>query len=74
MSIYDFCGLLTDDGETIAVYDYTREDEIFRGSARDTMFESFSDYEILAIDIVPDCDRKKTGVSLVLNIETESDD
>jgi len=71
MDINEFVSLLTDDGVTIAVYDFTVGDEIFCGDARDAEYEDFSDCEILSIDICPPDSR---GVTVVLNIETESED
>ena len=71
MDIYEFVSLLTDDSATIAVFDFTTEEEIFCGTARDAQFEDFSDCEIMSIDIIPSDSR---GVSVILNIETESED
>ena len=71
MDIYEFVSLLTDDSATIAVFDFTAEEEIFCGEARDAQFEDFSDCEIMSIDIIPPDSR---GVSVILNIETEEED
>ena len=71
MDIYDFCNLCTDDGELVAIYDFTTEEEIFCGSMSDAMLEDWTYYEVLSFDI---CKHDERGVYLVLNIETESED
>lgn len=71
MDIYDFVGLLTDDSAVIAVYDYTAEDEVFCGEARDVLYEDIRECEVLAVDI---CAGDPRGVVLILNIETEAEE
>ena len=70
MDIYEFVGLLTDDGVQIAIYDFTTGEEVFCGEARDAT-EEFSYSEVLSIDITPPDSR---GVTVVLNIETEEEE
>lgn len=71
MTVYDFVELLTDDCETVAVWDYRTEEEVFKGSAREASWD-FGEYEILGIDLVPKCAGCEEIV--ILNIETEEED
>lgn len=70
MTVYDFVALLGDDLVTIAVWDYTAEEEVFCGEAVDTRWKDWTFCEILAIDFDP---LDKRGVSVILNIETGAD-
>ena len=70
MTVYDFCNLCTDDAHEVAIYDFTKEREVLRGSMRDAMFCDYADDEVLSFDLDP-WGGKDTGVYLVLNIETE---
>lgn len=67
MSVYDFLNLAIDDGEEVRIYDFTAEEEVFCGSARDAMFD-FGEYEVMSFDI----DRNAEAI-LCLNIETEEE-
>ena len=71
MNIWDFVDLLTDDSETVSVYDFTTEEEIFCGEAREARYEDFNECEVLSVDLCHDDPR---GVLLVLNIETEEEE
>ena len=71
MDIYNFVNLLTDYCTTVAVYDYTTEEEVFCGEARDLLYEDFRDCEVLAVD---PCSGDPRGVALILNIETEKEE
>ncbi len=71
MDIYDFVNLLTDDSALVAVYDYTTEEEIFCGEARELLWEDIRECEILAVDL---CHNDPRGVLLILNIETEEEE
>lgn len=71
MDIYDFVNLLTDDSAVVAVYDYTTEEEVYCGEARDLLYEDIRDCEILAVDL---CSGDPRGVVLILNIETEKEE
>lgn len=68
MDIYDFVNLLTDDSAVVAVYDYTTEEEVFCGEARELLWEDVRGCEVLAVDL---CTGDPRGVLLILNIETE---
>lgn len=72
MDIYDFCNLCSDDSVTVAIYDYTTGEEVYKGELREAAFGDFGDYEIVAIDLVyPNIQH---DVSIILNIETESEE
>jgi len=71
MDIYDFVNLLTDDSSVVAVYDYTTEEEVYCGEARDLLYEDIRDCEILAVDL---CNGDPRGAVLILNIETEKEE
>ena len=68
MDVYDFLNLLTDDSVEIAVYDFSAEEEIFTGTARDAMYEDFSNCEVESVDVDT---YSKRGIFLILNISTE---
>lgn len=70
MNVYDFCYLLSDDAEEVAVWDYRTEAEIFCGPARDLMLEDFRECEVLGIDIDKFSERPAV---IILNIETEEE-
>lgn len=71
MTVYDFINLMTDDSVEIAIYDFTTETEIFKGEARDAMYEDYSYCEVQSFDIDT---MSKRGIFLILNVETECDD
>lgn len=71
MDIYEFVNLLTDDSAVVAVYDYTTEEEVFCGEARELLWEDIRDCEVLSVDL---CTGDPCGVLLILNIETESEE
>ncbi len=71
MNVYEFVNLLSDDGETISIWDYAKEEEVYKGSARDAV-DDYGDYEILGIDLIPKfC---KVEETIVLNIESEEEE
>ena len=70
MSIYDWVYLLSDDSVEVAIWDFTAEEEIFCGSAQNASFD-YGEYELMSVDIVPADER---GVTVILNIESESED
>ena len=70
MNISELLYYLTDDSVTVAVWDFTAEDEVFCGSAQEAGWE-YGDEEVLSFDICPADSR---GVTFIINIETEEDD
>lgn len=63
MDVYDFLNLLTEDGESVEIYDLSTDKVVAKDTARDLRFSEYADYEVMSIDVNPLC----------INIETESD-
>lgn len=73
MSIYDFRYLCTDDSIMIAVYDFSAEKEVFRGTLRDA--DDYDEYEILSIDVDTFAVHRDINAPVIIfNIETDNDD
>ena len=70
MNISELLYYLTDDSVTVAVWDFTAEDEVFCGSAQEAEWECGYE-EVLSFDICPADSR---GVTFIINIETEDDE
>ena len=64
MSVYDFCGLCTDESVDVSIYDMNEEveEEVFAGSMRGAMESEWADFEVDSFDLTPD--------GLCLNIDT----
>lgn len=71
VDVYDFCELCTDDSWKIAIYDFTTEEEVFRGSIRDAMDSDYAFCDVLSYDI---CVSDDSDVAMILNIETDDED
>jgi hypothetical protein len=65
MDVYDFC-ILACDSYPIAVYDMTKNEEVFNGEINDLMYSDYANYEVMSFDL----DNGK----IILNIETEEED
>ena len=68
MTVYEMLMLLCEDDSTIALYDFTTEEEVFVGEAADALDCAFCDCDILSFDLCRDDPR---GVLMILNIEAE---
>lgn len=69
MSVYEFCGLSTDDGMEVSIFDMNEEvtTEVFVGTMRDAMYdENYSDCVVWSFDL----DRGR----IMLNIDTSEEE
>lgn len=72
IDVYNFCSLLTDDGAQVRIYDMhpAIENEVFIGTAEDTIGCAWSAYEVLSFDLCGGNIHHGYTPYIVLNIDT----